>query len=241
MSIIDSLPPDNSPERDSLILEGVADGLAEYAFVPVSSKYNNHTATFKVFNDALKIEGVRINVSAEGEQNIADLLNCLLLTAKLADMIFMQAGTVITPKPRTITSSTKAMIAHSNDIDKALAGSNTGNLISTVGKHWLIENDLVNKPKGTACNYGWHFKGQSFQGIHGDLPVGFKEMPNVHIIQSRGYHHNKVHNDYSQTCVLVDKACVVDGKAMDLEDVLSDPELSFLANYSGKMKVVKQL
>ena len=168
------------PEREQEILDIVKAGNCKYEWSTITSTYKNHQAEFYVFSDALKApitfngttSDVRVNVSAKTEQLIADALGCFLLTTKLADLIWLQRSITLPPFPRQITSSTDAMIEHSKKIDAELArlGNPTG-LVCTNGKHWIIENDTLLHP-GQSCNYGWHFVGQSFQGIKGEICVG---------------------------------------------------------------------
>jgi len=234
---IEKLPPIYNSDRDDILYEAICQGHYTANFTYLTSSYKDHIATFYVLEDDLKVDNIRINVSAFLQQKIADKLDCMLLTAKLADLIFAQADIIITPCPRKITSSTDGMIKHSQAIDKKISlvkkPENSADLIATTGKHWLVDNKLQVLNKGTAINYGWHFKGNNFQGIKGDLPVMYKEMPGVRMIQSRGTHHNIHHVDYSQNCRLVSKNCVVNGMKMNLEDLLKDPELAYLANHDG--------
>lgn len=244
MGIIDNFPASHGAKREHAILDAI--DYYEYSFSSIKSEYvdsdgTEHTGEFYVFDDALKIEGVRVNVTAETQQKIADKLSCMLMTAKIADMRFDQANTIIKPRPRKITSSTKSMIEHSEDIDDQLKGIDKPGIVSTVGKHWIIDNKLLYPKKpGMAINYGWHFKGNSYQGIRGGLPVNYRKMPGVRMIQTRGSHHSLIHSDYSQICVLVDRNCIVNDVAMDLADVIQDSTLSHLACHDGKMKLWRQ-
>jgi hypothetical protein len=170
-------------------------------------------------------------------QKIANFLNCILPTAKLYDLMYSQAQKKIPPKPRSISPTKDAMIAHSLEIDQSITNSN---IIATVGKVWILDN---NTPKDMACNYGWHFEGDSYQGIRGDVTAsGIVDSAGkpIRMIQSRGYRHNSSHCDYSQICILVSKECIVNGENKNIEDVLKDPELSFLANHSGVLKSLEQ-
>lgn len=219
------------------ILSEVHNSNASFNFAEIYSTYKNHSATFYIFNDALKIENIRVNVSAATMQKIANHLNCILPTAKLYDLMYSQAQKKIPPKPRAISSTKDAMIAHSLEIDQSITNSN---IIATVGKVWILDN---NTPKDMACNYGWHFEGDSYQGIRGDVTAsGIVDSAGkpIRMIQSRGYRHNSSHCDYSQICILVSKECIVDGENKNIEDVLKDPELSFLANHSGVLKSLEQ-
>src|SRR5208282_4634714 len=156
-------PPKAGPERDAAILDAITKGNFTAKWGTIKSEIPGHTAEFTVLGDALMIDGVRINVSATLEQQIADLLSCSLLTPKLADIIWMQATVVIPPSPQPISSSTEAMIAHSKRIDALIAHVGGKGNISTVGKHWVICNGLETH-KGKAENYGWHFNGAKFDG-----------------------------------------------------------------------------
>lgn len=233
------LPPNATPDREKAILDYITQGTYEMTWATLTSDANGHHAEFNVFADALKIEGVRINVSAQNEQTIADMLGCMLLTPKLADLIWIQRDCTIKPFPRPITATTQAMIAHSSDIDNALAKLTAQpTLVSTVGKHWVLDNDLLAHP-GRAENYGWHFTGNI--GIPPETAV--TKDPQGHfitMIQGRGWAHDMHEVDYSQTCVLVSKACKVDGQDTDLATVLQDPTLCALASHNGPLKLLRQ-
>lgn len=238
------LPPNVGPERETAIFQAVLDGRTTNEWAKITSSYKDHTAEFNVFADALKLEGVRVNVSAETEQKIADAMGCLLLTPKLADLLWAQAAVRVAPRPRPITATTKAMVEHSFDIDKQLQGNPTeGLLIQTVGKHWVIDELLAQKPN-RAMNYGWHFEGSNFQGLTGEVCASLMKDPKTgaycRLIQGRGTAHDMHHSDYSQICVLVARTCTVDGMERDLGDILQDPELAYLANQTGKMTVLRQ-
>lgn len=246
MGIIDSLPEQKGPKREAAILKAVQDGHAVVNFRPIISTYNNHTAEFNVFDDALKIDGIRVNVNADTEQRIADHMACLLMTARIADLRYQQANTILTPHSRWDRTgyymSTKTWMKwHSekiqNDLDK-IPGDH--GIVATVGKHWIIDEGLA-RPKipHQAINYGWHYKGH-LGGVPKDPPVSYRDMPGVHMIQTRGYHHDTAHTDYSQVCVLVARECKVDGKYMDLVEVLQDDKLASLASHSGKTSVWRQ-
>jgi hypothetical protein len=247
VSFLDELPAKHGPEREAAILKAVQDGRASIRFETITSTYNGHTAEFQVFDDALKIDGLRVNVSAATEQRIADHMACLLMTARIADLRFAQAKTILKPHSRWDQSggfqmsTTEWMGWHSDkiqaDLDK-LGGEH--GIVATVGKHWILDEKLSTPHiPNQACNYGWHYTGQ-LSGVPADLPVSYKDMPGVRMIQSRGYHHDSAHSDYSQICVLVARDCKVDGKMRDLVAVLQDDEMAFLASHTGKMSLWRQ-
>jgi hypothetical protein len=245
------LPEKPGLEREHAIRDLVCDGQAEYTWETITSTHGDHTAEFMVFGDALKIQGVRVGMSAETEQIVADMLGCSLLTAKLADLIWLQRQVTLKPFPHgnpVTMHDTAAMLKHSAKIDAALeALGNPGGIISTTGKHWIIDNSIADgrliERFPVACNYGWPFEGPSFEGIQGEVLATQAKGADgklLRLIQGRGTRHNNQHADYSQICVLVSLDCIVDGQPMKLADLLVDPELAPLACHAGVLKCVRQ-
>lgn len=236
---LDGIPAQAGQAREDWIFQAVCDGRASYDFAELVSTHDGRTAHFLVFADAMKIDGVRVNVSAQTEQKIADVLGCSLLTPKLADLMWLQKSAKLLPHPRMITSATDAMIDHSAKIDADLAKlGNPAGIVCTVGKHWVIDNDLDSHP-GRAENYGWHFDGNI--GIPAEYAVSKDDHGRlITLIQGRGWAHDMHHVDYSQICVLVSRQCTVDGATMDLHDLLKDPALAPLASHQGAMSVLRQ-
>jgi hypothetical protein len=235
--------PNALPERETYILQQVQQGRYEADWNPIDSVIDGHTARFWVMTDALKVDGVRVSVSAELEQKIADRIGASLLTPKLADLLHEQAEIVIDPLPRSITSSTQAMLDQDQKITKAIMAATgspdgaKGAIVSTVGKHWCIDQQWNRTTN--AINYGWHFQGTNFKGIKG-FPPESKEPRGVSVIQPSSTAHNMRHVDYSQICVLVLKACLVDGQISTLADVLTNPDLAHLASHCGALKILRQ-
>ena len=236
---LDGIPAQAGQAREDWLFQAVCDGRATYDLAEVVSTHDGRTAHFQVFADALKVDGVRINVSAQTEQKIADVLGFMLMTPKLADLVWLQKSTKLLPHPRQITSATDAMIGHSSLIDADLAKlGNPGGIVCTVGKHWVIDNDLA-LHAGRAENYGWHFDGNI--GISPEMTATKDDHGQwMKIIQGRGWAHDMHHVDYSQICVLVSRQCTVDGAQMDLMDLLQDASLAPLASHQGVMKVLRQ-
>lgn len=227
-----------SPEYNALVLDAIRSGNFEATWGTITSDAGGHHGEFRVFADALKIEGVRIDVSAELEQQIADLLSCSLMTGKIADLVWLQRAVTLLPSPQPITSSSKGMREHSERIDAMLAKLPPvpkGAIIQTVGKNWIITNDVLQHP-GRATNYGWAFPGNQFGGSSWEGCVTGK----CRLIQGQGWAHDIKHVDYSQTCVLVARACLVDGQPADLHAVMTSDALAPLVSHQGKMLVLRQ-
>lgn len=233
-------PQDDGPARNQWILNAILRGEGDVLVQEIELESGGHTATLHVFGDALQISGVRINVSASLQQQIADAAGCLLLTPKLADTLYSRREVTLSPKPRSITSATSAMIDHSKQIDSSIPSGKENLPVSTVGKHWVLTKSIFSesaKKARKAANYGWHFQGASFQGIKGEPSVS---LPNVRVIQGVGTVHNDQHSDYSQVCQLAFRDCIVDGELRDLADVYTDPELSPLVSHEGPLPGYRQ-
>ncbi len=237
--MLDGIPSSPGEARDTWTLDAVSSGRAEYEFAPVTYEIDGRQAQFNIFRDALKVDGVRINATAIVEQQIADMLGCLLLTPQLADLLFAQRTWTVPPmtsKPDNQMVTTQRMIQHSQRIDDALEKlgyDNTG-IVQTAGKHWAL---VKSYPAGKAANYGWHFLGASNLAYN---PATKLTGPGVRVWQSVGKTHYTTHVDYSQTITLVSRRCTIDGEERDLADVLQDATLASLASSEGPLPTVRQ-
>lgn len=235
-----NLPDKPGPARDAAILAAIRAGEYDASFTPITSTVPGHSGTFHVFADALKIDGVRITMSAYLMQTVADMLDCVLPTTKLSDLLFDQR--VITLPPHTQTPDatmvlTSVMEAQSSWIDQQLAGKS--GLAGTLGKVWAISNLFQMNPstKGKAINYGWHFPaGTSFQG----KTWAKAATTDARVVQNPGWAHAPQEVDYSQNCILVSRHCEIDGVARDILDVFADATLAPLANGDGILHVTRQ-
>jgi hypothetical protein len=199
--------------------------------------------------DALKVEDVRVNVSATLEQQIADVVGGMLMTGKVADLVYSQAQLRVGPYPQPITTSTKAMIEHSEKISAAVSAltplgeSCMGKLVSSAGKDWILDKKLEYST-GRACNYGWHFVGTSYQGIKGypcvTLAKDETTQKPIYVIQPNATAHDPHHTDYSQTCRLMSQFCEVNGVRMLTAGLLSDATLVALISHDGVLKNTRQ-
>lgn len=242
MPFADTLPPHHGPERNRAILDAVNAGKGQIQWALVTASIPGHTAVFRVFADSLRIDGLRVNVSAALQQRILDRYKCLSLTPHLLDLMWAQREVTLHPFPQPITSDTSAMIAHSRKIDEALeALGNPPGLVSTVGKIWALTNTLVTKP-GRAVNAGWHFEGNDFQGIKGEVNPSLlkdKRGQYVRMIQGPGSAHDYTHDDYSQILLGVHRECIVDNEPALTADVMTSRDLCGLISHEGPLKITR--
>ena len=235
--------PEKINDREKYIYDRVLAGTFEASWAEVEYTAQGHSAKFLIMEDALKIDGVRVNVSATLQQKLADLFDASLLTAQLADLIYLNAKRRIDPAPMSISTSVASMVKHSSNVDARLDKlSDKSGLVADSGKHWILDKKLEQLP-GRACNYGWHFAGISYQGING-FPVASKlnvlDSRPVKVIQPNATAHDALHSDYSQVCQLVSQVCWVDGKEKRFSELLVDPVLSVLVSHQGPLKITRQ-
>ena len=156
-------PPSHGADRNNWMLEHVQAGEAQYTFVEIEQTApDGRPFVLRIFSDMLMLGGVRISVSAYLEQQIADLLQCRLMTARISDLVWLARAMTLPPyTDSTCPTSTAAMQSKSANIDTQIAklgGAPPGGFISTVGKDWVIDNVLCSRT-GKAANYGWHVVG----------------------------------------------------------------------------------
>lgn len=228
----------------------------------VVSEHNGYKLYIKVFRDALKFDdvpaidwyrrpisgsdqkfdGVRLPASAYELQQIADLLDCTMLTPKVIDMIWLQAKA----KMDAVVSVKGAIVATSNvtdvhtAIEKNLSTKDNGKkLVSCVGKYWCLINGLTNPGlaygKATCCNYGWFARSASGPGL----------TPGTQCWQRPGYRHDNQHLDPSQTIRLMHKKgklVTPEGEEKEVEvlEIAQDPDLCHLVSHEGPLKYLRQ-
>lgn len=232
LSWINSLPTDANTTRNQMVLDAVASGLATVNWVPVTSTIKDHTAIFQVCEDAVRVEDngnrFRFQVTAKMNQQCADLLNASMVTTKIMDLSYQQASTVV---DATVLSAGAQMssTAYSKTWNQKVDIKRNGEmgLFRDCGKAWVLDNALANS--AGAINYGFFAKNALYTNAR-----------NIKLWQNTGTRHNAQHQDYSQTLFLMSNMCQVDGQDMNVIDVMKDPILSYLINYGGVLKYIKQ-
>lgn len=233
--------PEKISDREKYIYDQVIAGNFDAEWVPLTYSDGTRTIKFNVMKDALKIDGVRVNVSAELQQKLADVFNASLLTSHIADLMFINAVHRVEPCPMTISSTVASMVKHSQMVDTKV-GSNPTGLVASPGKHWILDKKL-DWNAGKACNYGWHFVGTNYKGIKGHPAASKQNRLNgapISVIQPNACAHDMKHSDYSQICQLVSQVCWIDDVEYKLVNVLQDPSKCDLASSGGPLMHVRQ-
>lgn len=224
------------PAYADLVVQAVADGKFEHAFVPLTVSANGHQATFQVSQDALKVDGVRVCASAFLQQRVADLVGAHLVTPKLLDQMWINRAVTILPCTQPIAASTAAMVRHSACVGRALAaagGAPTSGIVQTVGKTWVLSNLLS---PTVAVTVGWHLA----QPLPGAPYDPAPSAPEEHLVQSPSPDHSPDFVDSSQVCLFVDAECVVDGAYATFAEVARSPDLAPLVSHEGPLRFLRQ-
>ena len=245
--------PEDPAARDAYVLQCIREGKFEQDWMPLTHMEGENTITLYVMVDALKVDGVRVSVTAELAQQIADMTGALLLTPKVADLIYHYSAFKPGPQPGECTNTLARVKAHSKAVDAALAryttyDPTTNPIVGCVGKHWVLSDTLPGKfsygfPQ--AENYGWHFQGgTTYQGIKGYPCVSGLKDPSTglvyYVIQDDADAHNMKHGDYSQDLVLMQELCDVNGEQRLVVEVLADPVLAHLISHTGVLRTTRQ-
>ena len=243
MSLPADFPAHAGAERDAAILAAVNDGEATYEWATIVTGYKDHTGSFNVFRDGLKLGGVRLAGSAQLCQQVADVLGACLPTPRILDEAWLQAAVQIPPATIYPNDNTTAMmVRHSAMIDAAVTAAGGTGLVMPVGKPWCLKKIT---PKGYAALYGW----QSATPVPGvkdrqyveDIRVRSPATPGVYVIQPFATPHFSTYVDYSSSIWLVSRTCVVDNVTRDLADVLKNAELAPLVSPEGILTNPRQV
>jgi len=225
---IESMPP--GPEREKVILEQVEQGnIPESArkMEPVTVRREGkdgkmHEITMNVAPDYIAIgsdaDNVRIPMQPATAQKIADRMNATLPTTRMVDDIDAAA----TKRPHLdpiqwkeggahgrYMMSGSAAAEHDRRIDHQLEGQATGGIVSGHKKDIVIPAD-----DGKVAIYGARYAD------------GKRVQPYSNV-------HEAAYADYSHGARMVDRTVIVDGKPMDIRDVMADPNLAPLVSNRG--------
>ena len=187
-----------------------------------------HECVFKVLPDYLAVgsdsDFVRIPMTPDTAQRIADLTDTLLPSIKMADAIYMNARVKLEPQPLPEgppMDSNEYYLDHNRMIEhqRLEVGAKLGSLIAGDKKDLVITNRLNDNP-GHLAIYGWH-------RMEDGKPVPIQPLSTAHL---------KDYVDYSHGVRLVSKNVLLDGKVTSIVNILRDPELSGILSDEGTIK-----
>jgi len=165
---------------------------------------------------------LRIPITPESAQKVADRLQCILPTPFIVDRIYDAATTKVAPHPFSpqvydITAVSTWKLS-SLAIDSQLADlDSTNRLIAGHKKDVVISNRLAEKhPTPRVAIYGWHL---------------LTNKP----IQPLSLVHGSSYLDYSHGIRLVSDQMMLDGETTSVKSVLMHPQFARLLSREGQM------
>jgi hypothetical protein len=157
---------------------------------------------------------VRVPLGLPAAASIASRFGMTLPTPRMVDAIYAQASVRLSPAPMSPgpqMSSTEYFLRHNATIEGQLRGR--GGLVAGQKKDVVMANRMANAP-GRVAIYGWHRTSGS--------PI--QPVSTVH-----GAHYA----DYSHGIRLVSKTAYLNGKAVNLDDLLASGRHAWLLNEEG--------
>lgn len=159
---------------------------------------------------------IRVPLGLPAAASIAGRFGMMLPTSRMVDAIYAQASVKLSPKPMQAgpqMSSTSYFVQHNQTIE-AQRGGRMG-LISGHKKDVVMANRMASNP-GRVAIYGWH-------------------RSNGNPIQPVSTVHGASYADYSHGIRLVSRTAYLNGRAVDLEDLLSSNRYAYLLNSDGPL------
>lgn len=170
---------------------------------------------------------VRIPMTPQIAQNIADHAGAMLPTQKIVDAIWKQADVQIKPHPLSERGdsmrSSELFLRHNSlvndDLAKSINFTNIDNTALIAGhKKDIIITSRISQNPGRVAIYGWH-------------------NLNGHIIQPISLVHNDEYSDYSHGVRLVSIITIVEGNFVYLDNLLRKPQLSWVVSDEGELPI----
>jgi hypothetical protein len=180
-----------------------------------------HALRYDVMPDYLAVgsdaDFVRVPLTPQTAQRIADAFGASLPTRKMVDDIAAQAAVRLSPQPLTEDrESIAAFLKHNALIEERWGDRARGPLVGGIKKDVVLSNRLAEKPNRVAI-YGWH-------QLDGSP------------IQSLTIVHVDWYVDYSHGIRLVRREAILDGKPRDLKRVMHDAKLHGLVSDEGPLE-----
>jgi hypothetical protein len=221
----------NLDEREDAIFREITTGnfpefLRTFKTITIHGKFTDRSgertscAVLDVLPDYLAVgsdvDFVRIPMTPQTAQRIADRFGCILPTRKMVDAIDAQAELHLAPHPLTRDREALAtFVQHHRIIERQRSGKQLGLLITGIKKDIVLSPRIFERPDRLAI-YGWRqLDGRPIQPLS--------------IVHSDRY------VDYSHGTRLVRNAIRIDGKHCKITDLLADPDRCGVISDEGPM------
>jgi hypothetical protein len=177
-------------------------------------------STIEVMPDYLAVgsdeDFVRMPMTPQTAQRIADEFGCVLPTRKMVDAIDAQAEVRLAPRPMTeAREAVGTFLEHHQIIEREREGKPLGQLITGIKKDIVLSPRIFDKPQRLAI-YGWR-------------------QPGGQPIQPLTIVHSDRYVDYSHGARLVRSSIEIDGKQLNIDDLLADRDRCGLISDEGPM------
>ncbi len=217
-------------KRDRLVAEAIIDGnMPDFLrdLVPVSFRGRSPSGevsniTICVTPDYLAVgddtDYVRVPMGLRAATRIGERFEMILPTPLMVDLIYRAAEVQLAPQPMEPgpqMTSTNYLIRHNDTVQSQVrdAGADEGMLVSGHKKDVVLTSRLTKK-RGRVAIYGWH-------------------RTNGKAIQPLSTVHGAGYADYSHGVRLVSRTAYLNGYAVDLQDLMADPDYAALLSREG--------
>ncbi|ABD55750.1 hypothetical protein [Jannaschia sp. CCS1] len=165
-------------------------------------------------------DNVLVPLGLPAALRVADAFDMMLPTTTMVDAIYQQADVRVAPSPMTpgsSMSSTNYFVRHNETVQAqfARAGARDGMLVAGHKKDLVLANRLSRNP-GRVAIYGWH-------------------RTNGRAIQPLSTVHGEYYADYSHGIRLVSRTAFINGRAVDLRELLTDERYAGFLNSDGAL------
>lgn len=165
-------------------------------------------------------DNVLVPLGLPAALRVADAFDMMLPTTTMVDAIYQQADVRVAPSPMTpgaSMSSTNYFVRHNETVQGqfARAGAQDGMLVAGHKKDLVLANRLSRNP-GRVAIYGWH-------------------RTNGRAIQPLSTVHGEYYADYSHGIRLVSRTAFINGRAVDLRELLTDERYAGFLNSDGAL------
>lgn len=228
-AVIGALTGAGGRSRDDAIADQIAAGnLPDFLrdLVPVtftSGEGRQRTRiTICVMPDYLAVgsdrDFVRVPLGLPAAMRLAERFDMVLPTTRMVDAIHAQASVRLSPapmEPGAQMASTQYFLRHNATVEaqRQRTGGRLGQLVAGHKKDLVLTNRLNSNP-GRVAIYGWH-------------------RGNGAPIQPLSTVHGAEYADYSHGIRLVSRTAYVNGRAVDLRDLLGDSRLAGMVSSEG--------
>jgi hypothetical protein len=217
-------------EREAAILKQITTGNVPpflRILKPIHAQFTDdsgqkHAIFYWVTPDHLAVgtdvDFLRIPMTPQTAQAIADACDASLITRKISDDVFKNASVRLTPIPLTENrESVAAFLQHNRliEAERAKGAARLGEVVAGDKKDVVLSNRLAEKPRRVAI-YGW----QKLDGAP---------------IQPLTIVHADTYIDYSHGVRLMGRAVMVDDRAADARDVMTNGNLAALLSDEGAL------